>query len=98
MKNSILSRLFLYTLMLTFLAAPAWAGGLYIQEFATPSLGSANAGAQAWADNASTAFFNPAGMTRHPSLAYRVNDWLSIGGGVGFISGGCQRPYRRHAD
>ena len=177
MKKSIFSRLFLYTLMLTFLAAPAWAGGLYIQEFATPSLGSANAGAQAWADNASTAFFNSAGMTRidgkelmvggglinvdtkfdpapdtpvpggdggqagslaplinafyvhsfsddlkfgfdtlstsaavldydnnwagryqcqkvsiftitlHPSLAYRVNDWFSIGGGVGFIYG-----------
>ena len=46
MKKSIFSRLFLYTLMLTFLAAPAWAGGLHIQEFATPSLGTANAGAQ----------------------------------------------------
>jgi len=177
MKNSILSRLFFSGLMLTFLAAPAWAGGLYIQEFATPSLGTANAGAQAWADNASTSFFNSAGMTRidgkelmvgvglinvdakfdpapdtpesggnggqagslaplinafyvhsfsddlkfgfdmlstsaavldydnnwagryqcqkvsiftitlHPSLAYRVNDWFSIGGGVGFIYG-----------
>jgi long-chain fatty acid transport protein len=163
--------------MVVFLATPAWSGGLYIQEFATPSLGTANAGAQAWADNASTAFFNPAGMTRidgkelmvggglinvdakfdqasdtpvpggnggqagslaplinafyvhsfsddlkfgfdmlstsaavldydnnwagryqcqkvsiftitlHPSLAYRVNDWFSIGGGVGFIYG-----------
>jgi len=155
----------------------AWAGGLYIQEFATPSLGTANAGAQAWADNASTAFFNPASMTRlkgkelmlggglvytdvkfdpapdtpvaggdggqagslaplvnafyvhslsndlkfgldmvsisaaaleyddnwaghrqclkseiftitlHPSLAYRVNDWFSVGGGVGLVYG-----------
>jgi long-chain fatty acid transport protein len=157
------------------LSGQAWAGGLYIQEFATPSLGSANAGSQAWADNASTAFFNSAGMTRiegnelmvgagllyvdvqfdpapdtpvaggdggnaggwaplmnaayvhsisddlklgldmfsfsaavltyddtwagryqnqnveiftvtvHPSLAYRVNNWLSIGGGVGLM-------------
>ena len=159
------------------LGGQSWAGGLYIQEFATPSLGTANAGAQAWADNASTAFFNSAGMTRldgkelmlgggliysdikfdpapdtpvaggdggnsgslaplinafyvhslsddlkfgidlvsisaaaldyddnwagrrqclnveiltitlHPSLAYRVNNWLSIAGGVGLIYG-----------
>jgi long-chain fatty acid transport protein len=39
------------------------AGGLYINEFATPSLGTAGAGAQAWGDNASTAFYNSAGMT-----------------------------------
>ncbi len=40
------------------------AGGLYLQEFATPSTGTASAGAQAWAHDASTAFHNPAGMTR----------------------------------
>ena len=45
-------------------AAPLSAGGLYIQEFATPSMGSANAGAEAWADNAGTAWHNPAGTTR----------------------------------
>jgi long-chain fatty acid transport protein len=177
MKKAFLKVLFLRGLITIFFASPSWAGGLYIQEFATPSLGSANAGAQAWADNASTAFFNSAGMTRldgnelmlgggllygdvkfdpapdtpvaggdggsagglapllnafyvhsisddlkfgvdmislsaavltyddnwtgryqnqnvsiftitlHPSLAYRVNDWFSIGGGVGFIYG-----------
>ena len=76
MKNSILSRLFLYTLMLTFLASPALAGGLYINEFATPSLGTAGAGAQAWADNASIAFFNPAGMTRLEGKE------LMLGGGL----------------
>lgn len=76
MKNSILRRLFLYTLMLTFLAAPALAGGLYINEFATPSLGTAGAGAQAWADNASIAFFNPAGMTRLEGKE------LMLGGGL----------------
>jgi long-chain fatty acid transport protein len=59
-----------------FLAAPSWAGGLYIQEFATPSMGTANAGAQAWADNASTAFFNSAGMTRLQSKE------LMLGGGL----------------
>lgn len=42
----------------------AFAGGLYIQEFATPSMGTADAGSQAWADNSSTAWHNPAGMTR----------------------------------
>ncbi len=45
-------------------ASPALAGGLYIQEFATPSDGTAGAGAGAVARDASTAFHNPAGMTR----------------------------------
>jgi len=58
------------------LGGQSWAGGLYIQEFATPSLGTANAGAQAWADNASTAFFNPAGMTRLDGKE------LMLGGGL----------------
>ncbi|UCD31355.1 MAG: outer membrane protein transport protein [Desulfobacterales bacterium] len=177
MKKTLLRVFFLWGLITIFLAAPSWAGGLYIQEFATPSLGSANAGAEAWADNASTSFFNSAGMTRldgkelmlgagliyadikfdpapdtpvtggdggnagdfapllnafyvhslsddlkfgvdilslsaavldyddnwtgryqnqnvsiftitlHPSLAYRVNDWFSIGGGIGLVYG-----------
>jgi len=43
---------------------PTWAGGLYISEFGTPSMGVASAGAQAVASDASTAFHNPAGMTR----------------------------------
>jgi long-chain fatty acid transport protein len=43
---------------------PTWAGGLYISEFGTPSMGVAAAGAQAVASDASTAFHNPAGMTR----------------------------------
>ncbi|MEM7026132.1 MAG: outer membrane protein transport protein [Pseudomonadota bacterium] len=42
----------------------AQAGGLYLQEFATSSMGTAGAGAQAKAEDASTAFFNPAGMSR----------------------------------
>jgi long-chain fatty acid transport protein len=40
------------------------AGGLYGSEFATPSMGTAGAGVAARADDASTAFHNPAGMTR----------------------------------
>ena len=65
MKNS---RFFMIVLLLPaivlFAAATAMAGGLYINEFATPSMGAAGAGAEAWAVDASTAFHNPAGMTR----------------------------------
>ena len=40
------------------------AGGLYLNEFGTPSMGVAGAGANAVASDASTSFHNPAGMTR----------------------------------
>lgn len=40
------------------------AGGLYLQEFATPSMGVASAGAEAVCRDASTSWHNPAGMTR----------------------------------
>src|SRR5512144_107021 len=46
------------------LAGPAWAGGLFLYEMATPDVGTASAGRAAAADNAATAFGNPAGMTR----------------------------------
>src|SRR5512133_4196661 len=46
------------------LAGPARAGGLFLYEMATPDLGTASAGRAAAADNAATAFGNPAGMTR----------------------------------
>jgi long-chain fatty acid transport protein len=48
------------------IASGAQAGGLYLNEFATPSMGVAGAGAEAVANDASTnfAFHNPAGMTR----------------------------------
>ncbi len=44
----------------------AVAGGLYLNEFVTPSMGTAGAGAEAFADDAATNFalHNPAGMTR----------------------------------
>ncbi len=51
-------------IILSSLTVPTWAGGLYINEFGTPSMGVAGAGAQAVASDASTAFHNPAGMTR----------------------------------
>lgn len=46
------------------LAAPSWAGGLYVSTFGTPSQATASAGANAIAQDASTAFHNAAGMTR----------------------------------
>ena len=51
-------------ILLVTATVPTWAGGLYISEFGTPSMGVASAGAQAVASDASTAFHNPAGMTR----------------------------------
>ena len=50
--------------LLPFLATPCWAGGLYITEYGTPTTGTANAGAGAVAIDSSTAWHNPAGMTR----------------------------------
>ena len=46
------------------LGGTAHAGGMYLGTFATPSMGTAGAGANAIAMDASTAFNNPAGMTR----------------------------------
>jgi long-chain fatty acid transport protein len=45
-------------------AASAWAGGAGVYEIGTPDLGTAAAGRAASANDASTAFGNPAGMTR----------------------------------
>ena len=55
----------LWLLVLTVLSAPpAWAAGLWLYEMATPDMGTAAAGRAALANDASTAVFNPAGMTR----------------------------------
>jgi long-chain fatty acid transport protein len=45
-------------------ANPAWAGGAWVYEVGTPDVGTASAGRAALATDASTAFGNPAGMTR----------------------------------
>ena len=45
-------------------ASSAWAGGAWVYETATPDVGTASAGRAALANDASTAFGNPAGMTR----------------------------------
>ena len=52
------------TIIFLILSRTSNAGGLYISEFGTPSMGVAEAGAQAVASDASTSFHNPAGMTR----------------------------------
>ena len=44
--------------------APARAGGLWLNEFGTPAMGRAGAGAEAGVDDASASLHNPASMTR----------------------------------
>ena len=56
--------LLFYLLMRLLFAGQALAGGLYLEEFGTPSMGVASAGAEAVAVDASTSWHNPAGMTR----------------------------------
>lgn len=56
----------------------AMAGGLYLTDFGSSSMGTAGAGSQAYANDASTARFNPAGMARI--------DGNQFGGAVGFIA------------
>lgn len=57
---------------LFFFNTTALAGGLYISEFGTPSMGVASAGAQAVASDASTAFHNPAEGVAGRTLAYKL--------------------------
>lgn len=51
-------------LLLGIFTSTAWAGGLWLYEMGTPDLGTAAAGRAALASDPSTAFGNPAGMTR----------------------------------
>ena len=50
------------SLLLMLLARSASAGGLYLWDFGQPTTGAAGAGAGAVAEDASTAFLNPAGI------------------------------------
>ena len=54
---------------LLFMITSASAGGLYLREFGTPSQGSATAGSPVLAEDASTAFGNPAGVFKLESDA-----------------------------
>ena len=60
----------------------ASAAGLFISEMATPDLGTAASGRAAAADNAATAFGNPAGMTRIDGSALVAG----LQGGYGIVS------------
>jgi long-chain fatty acid transport protein len=84
-----------------FISTTAFAGGLYISEFGTPSMGVAAAGSQAVASDASTAFHNPAGMTRlngkqlmltggalYSTVKFDKDDDTPIDGGNGGDAGG----------
>ncbi len=57
----------------------AFAGGLYLGEFATPSMGVASAGAEAVCMDASTSFHNPAGMTRLKGNEFMLSNGLLKG-------------------
>jgi len=63
MRNQVVVRALL-TLAVLGVAGPAGAGGLYLNDFGTSSMGTAGAGAGALANDAATALHNPAGMTR----------------------------------
>ncbi len=62
-------------------ALPAFAGGLYVGEFATPDMGAAGAGSLARAGDASTVLMNPAGMTYLDS--HQLN--AGIAPGYGYV-------------
>ena len=63
--NSVLPLLVVFfPILLLVIPCVSTAGGFYLNEFGTPSMGVAGAGANAVASNASTSFHNAAGMTR----------------------------------
>jgi len=59
-----ITALALYVTLVTLNASRVWAGGAYLYENGGPSLGTAQAGQAALAQDASTVVDNPAGMTR----------------------------------
>lgn len=50
--------------LILLLATSGWAAGVRLHEMGTPDMGTASAGRAAMAQDAATAFGNPAGMTR----------------------------------
>jgi len=63
--TSVYAEVWLCTLVgLILLTGSAQAGGLYLQEYATSSMGTAGAGRHAYASDGGTILHNPAGMTR----------------------------------
>ncbi|MHC4834840.1 MAG: OmpP1/FadL family transporter [Planctomycetota bacterium] len=68
----------LFIITLSYFAVCVEAGGLFLNEFGTPAMGNAGAGSNAEASDASTAFHNPAGMTRLD------RPQLMLAGGLGY--------------
>jgi long-chain fatty acid transport protein len=64
MKNLMFNMLAITLLVMAIALPQAQAGGLYLYELGTPDVGAAAAGWAARAQDASTVFTNPAGMTR----------------------------------
>jgi long-chain fatty acid transport protein len=64
MRSVWLSLLCTLTIAVVFAAGPAWAGGIMLYQFGSPDVGTAAAGYAARAQDASTVFTNPAGMSR----------------------------------
>jgi long-chain fatty acid transport protein len=62
--RAVLAMLGLTVLLATFLAVPARAGGLYLNEYSTTSQANAGAGRGAWVPDASATLHNPAAMTQ----------------------------------
>jgi len=65
------------TFLLTFVSSAVSAGGLYIGEFGHPLQGASGAGAGAIAQDASTAFTNPAGI-----MMLDESEWMVTGIGI----------------
>ena len=90
----------IYSFMILLMGTSLWAGGLYLNEFGTPVMGNAGAGSGAEASDASTAFHNPAGMTRLGQRQFMLSlglgytdasfkqDSSFVGGGNGGNAGG----------
>jgi long-chain fatty acid transport protein len=102
-KTNIVCHLFVALVPALFLAIPciAFAGGLWLSEFGTPSMGVADAGSGAVAADASTSLHNTAGMTRikgkdlmatggliYSTVKFDPDDDTPISGGDGGDAGG----------
>ncbi len=74
MKQKNLTQLRLFALIIIFTGGPALAGGIWLYDLGAPSSGRSGAGSVASAEDAVTAFANPAGMTllEHSGLVVGV--------------------------
>ena len=70
-------RLMVLVTITVLLASSAWAAGMYQYEVGSQDTGLASAGYASRAQDASTVFTNPAGMTRleRPEMTAGINFW-----------------------